>query len=117
MIQTTLDFSMSEAQKKAFVLDAIENNFPKFLETVRKWARHYCYSNQGFMTYKVTNCVTADDVRKHFEIPTKANGDNNIMGSVFRKGFTKTGQFYSSKTEGSHGRPIVIWQRFPGEAK
>lgn len=117
MIQTTLDFGMTEAEKKAFVLDAIENNFPKFLETVRKWGRHFCYSNKGFMKYGLINAITTDDVRNHFNIPTKSNGDNNIMGSVFRVGFAKSGEWYASKVEGSHGRPILVWQCFPKGGK
>jgi len=115
--QTAFDFSVTEATKKAAILDNMENNFPEFYKKSRSWCRRFCYQNKGFRKYDIINSVTTDDLREYLGLEIKANGDNNIMGGVLRKGFKNTGERYASKTQGSHGNLIVIWQVLPKEGK
>jgi len=111
--QTAFDFSVTEIEKKNIILDAMENDFPKFFERSRKWCRSFCYHNKGFMKYGIRNSITTDDLREYLNLQIKDNGDNNLMGSVLRRGFKKTGAWYASKAKGSHGRAIIIWQVLP----
>lgn len=59
-------------------------------------------------------CVTADDARRRVEIAFELGSferpsSMNFMGSVFRKGWKKTGQTIKSETSGSHGNELDCW--------
>jgi len=105
--QTKMDFE-SETSKALRFHAYAESNHPQFLEEARRIARHCCYANLGMNLYQVPNTVTSDYVRIHMFVEVRIDGKNNIMGSVFKKGFVRVG-FVSSKAEGSHGTIRRLW--------
>jgi hypothetical protein len=80
------------------------------LEEMRRWARWFCHSNQSMKIIQVPNVVWADPIRIKFNIRTLSGRGNNFMGSVFMEGFTWTGEWYRSKTAGSHGNLVKLWR-------
>ena len=98
----------TEAQARESGISAAETSAPD-MDEMRKWARFYVYSNQSMRDIGIPNVVFADAVRKEFKIRTLAGPGNAFMGSVFRKHFVWTGEFLSSKTEGSHARLVKLW--------
>ena len=85
------------------------------LEEMRKWARWFCHSNQSMKLMGVPNVVWSDMVREKFDIRPLAGKGNNFMGSLFLEGFTWTGEWYKSKTAGSHGNLVKLWKLKPKE--
>ena len=68
-----------------------------------------------FASHGEVACVTADDARRRVEIAFDIGAferpsSMNFMGSVFRKGWKKTGQTIKSETPGSHGNEIDCWR-------
>lgn len=78
------------------------------LEEIRKWARHYIYSNQSMRDIDIPNVVWSDKVREHFNIRSLSGTGNNFMGSIFR-GFVFTGEWIKTRTEGCHNRVVRLW--------
>lgn len=87
---------------------------PLDIEALRRSARHFCYSNQGFKKYGIPNSVTMDDIRADKGIEPISRRDwphsysHNNHGDVFKKGFARVG-FYKSKAAGRNGSIIGIW--------
>jgi len=99
----------SEALQKTEQLDFFELTNPEFLEEARRGARHCCHNPMlGRNYYGIPHTVTADFVRSHMQITTGAPNKNNLMGSVFRKGFVRVG-YVASKAEGHHACMIGLW--------
>lgn len=106
-MQTTLNLE-TESEKKANILNNLENNHPAFLEEARRIARHCCHANLGLRLWNTPHTVNSDYIREQMYIERVPDDRHKVMGSVFRKGFIRVG-FMSSGAEGSHGRVIGLW--------
>lgn len=104
---------LAEQQAKAEGMAYAEGAAPDKgydLEELRRWARWFVHSNQSMRLIGVPNVVYADAVREHFDIKPLAGRGNNFMGAIFHQGFEWTGEWYKSKTSGSHGNLVRLWK-------
>lgn len=83
----------------------------------------FCLDDKGRPRYisratgQPLHCVvTMDDIRQAQDITPAGAGSgkvrsvNSWLGSVFKSGFTFTGDWARSAYKGSHGREIKIWR-------
>jgi len=99
----------SEALQKNEQLEMFEQSNPEFLEEARRLARHCCHNPMlGRNLYGIPHTVTADYVRSQMQIKTGKPNKNNVMGSIFRKGFVRVG-YIASKAERHHACMIGLW--------
>ena len=80
------------------------------MDEMRRWARWFVHSNQSMRLIGVPNVVWADVVREKFDIKPLAGRGNNFMGAIFHQDFEWTGEWYKSKTSGSHGNLVRLWK-------
>ena len=105
----------TEQQIKRRKLKEMASRRNEYLETLRKTARHLCYSNAGFPFYRVPNIVTSDDVRECLEINPLPRGhydplgSRNLHGAIFSDGHWSLVGFVSSRAKGRHGSLIRAW--------
>ena len=105
--------ALAEQQAKAEGMAYAEGAAPDKgydLDEMRRWARWFCHSNESMKLIQVPRVIWSDVVREHFNIKPLAGRGNNFMGKIFLRDFEWTGEWYKSKTSGSHGNLVRLWR-------
>lgn len=105
------DLIVQGLQLKEEILEAMRSNSPELAERVRKYARHLCHRNIGFVVYAIPHVFSTDDLRQRLPLEVlEGIGDNRFFGSVVgsRNDFTAVG-WKVTRMPGNHGRQIRIF--------
>ena len=101
------------------ILELMRANSPAVAERLRKYARHLCHRNIGFLVYGIPNVFTTDDLRERLPMEAlELIGDNRFFGAVVgkRKDFIPVG-WKTTRMPGNHGRQIRLFTVPEYEAK
>lgn len=106
---TALAEQQAKAEGMAYAEGAAEDKGYD-IEEIRRWCRWFCHANESMKLIQVPRVIWADVAREHFNIKPLAGRGNNFMGGLFLRDFEWTGEWYKSKTSGSHGNLVKLWR-------